>query len=293
MKQNAMSMAIALVLSVSSSVSFAAPAAPQSASQSKFKDIPPFIIERGLIVLDKKPGPKGMTAWVVTSGKGTDPAVMFTSPNGDIAVAGVIWDTKTGKVLSGGYLPDAKTPASDASANKSTTGASEKGIHPAALSINTMRGFLDGKPRPADQLLYVIFDPTCPVCHDLYKRLRPYVANNSISVKWLPVVVLGKTDADRAKSMDSVAAAFNMKNDAAAINALFSDNRPTGGKPDKSIVADLIKNEVFLRSSYKGNAELGQVAVPTAYFFTNAGEPVLLKAGDPAVLKQILQDIKK
>lgn len=232
---------------------------------------PPFLAAKGLKVLESKPGPNGTTAWVVTDGKGGAPAVVFTLPGTNMAVAGVIWDAKTGKVLSNGYAPSK--------------------MHPAATQINNMRGFVEGQPRPADQVLHVVFDPRCPYCHKLYEAAQPHIKSGKLTVKWLPVVVLG-SDADRAKSMDAIAAGFNMGDGAKAMKAIVS-GQASKGKPDKKLVSDLIINEQFLRQSYKENPELGQLGVPTAYFITAAGQPVMRKAGDVSLLNQIMQDIKK
>ncbi len=263
---------------------------------------PEFLKGKGLHVLSKKPGPNGTTAWVVSAGKGSKPAVMYVTQDGKTAFAGVVWDAKTGQVLSNNMITDADKQASEALPPAS--GAQSSANQPAAQQlpplsaqkaveqINSKRGFLDGKPRPIDQILYVVFDPKCPYCHKLYQALRPAVAAGQITVKWLPVIVLGN-DQQRLKSLDSIVTGLAMKDQTKAIQQVFENASLAGGKPDERIVADLMTNEQFLRATYTSNPDLGQIGVPTAYYLNAAGQPVVRKAGDTAIVQHILQDIKK
>lgn len=56
--------------------------------------------------------------------------------------------------------------------------------------LDEIGGYVEEGPEN-EPLIYVMFDPRCPHCADLYGKLRSYVADGTLRVRWVPVDVLG------------------------------------------------------------------------------------------------------
>ncbi len=59
-------------------------------------------------------------------------------------------------------------------------------------------GIVDGR---SPHRLYVVFDPNCPYCHQLYDDLRPYVARGQVAVSWIVVGFLGPSSLPKAAAI--------------------------------------------------------------------------------------------
>ena len=56
---------------------------------------------------------------------------------------------------------------------------------------------LGSGPRVVD----VFFDPNCPYCHQLYDDLQPWVGQQGLQLRWIPVAVLAPSSQGKAAAM--------------------------------------------------------------------------------------------
>lgn len=122
----------------------------------------------------------GLTGWILSQGVGNN-MVVYTSPDGQVAIAGNMLDA-SGKNLTKQYL-DQHAPKPDYS---KMWGELEKSTWVAEGS---------GK-----SIVYVFKDPNCGYCHLAWKALQPYV-KAGLQVRWVPVAFLAPDSYDKAATM--------------------------------------------------------------------------------------------
>ncbi len=49
--------------------------------------------------------------------------------------------------------------------------------------------------------IFMVLDPECAYCHDTWKALRPFVLNNSLRVRMIPVVTMGTDNEQEAEAL--------------------------------------------------------------------------------------------
>ncbi len=132
----------------------------------------------------------------------------------------------------------------------------------------------------SQHIMYVFFDPNCPYCHRLFEELRPFVKENKLQVRWIPVGIL------TASSLGKAAAILQAKHPIQALYQSEADwnfgNTPGGGiepikNPSPSIVEKLRKNAALLES-------VGIRGIPVAVFKGDDGNDYLF-VGAPSADK--------
>ncbi len=139
----------------------------------------------------------GLTGWILSQGVGNN-MVVYTSANGEVAIAGNMLDAK-GQNLSKQYLEQyAPKPDYD-----KMWGQLEKSTY-----------LIEGPSnKDAKATIYVFKDPNCGYCHLAWKALQAY-EKVGLQVRWVPVAFLAADSYDKAASLmsakDSTAAIREM-----------------------------------------------------------------------------------
>ena len=84
--------------------------------------------------------------------------------------------------------------------------------------------------------LYIFFDPNCPFCHELYKKLRPLVGKTDVQFRWIPLGLLTASSLPKAAAIlqasDPLQAFYKNEND----YDFAANGQPGGGiEPAQSI----------------------------------------------------------
>lgn len=109
-----------------------------------------------------------------------------------------------------------------------------KGKIPALFPIlDALPGFKYDKSISTDNTIYIVYDPRCPYCHQVFEDTRKMdLKSKGVTIKWLPSTVLGDSEdataqaiqGMRAKNMDEFAATLG-KTGAKATNITDSERK--------------------------------------------------------------------
>jgi thiol:disulfide interchange protein DsbG len=251
---------------------------------------PPFFNKQGIVVTGFKKGVAGLNVWQVE--KGATKTVFYTSADNKVLMSGVLWDADTGSNISDKYINhDMVIPLAAASVPAGAVPASAPtAIKSLALSgVARLAGIKEGNGS-VDRTLFVMFDPRCPYCHNVFKKTRQFVANGG-TIKWIPTTILG----DKANGVKLVADIMQASNPIDAMaKAMLGVGRQTGSATPNSTTAKAVAdNEAYFFAAFESNAGAGQAGVPVAFFQTATGPQMVSGIDDDALLKRIFTDIKK
>ena len=246
---------------------------------------PAFFAKQGIDVTGYKKISSGLNVWYVK--KDETKTVFYTTPDNKVLISGVMWDAASGANLSDSYITkDLSVSKSGGQAQKpeqvqGSAGSAE------ILGVASLTGVKEGNAS-ADKTLYIVFDPRCPYCHNVYKKTRDFVKSGG-TIKWLPVTVLG----DNANGMRLVAQIMQSKNPVAALGTVMG--KKTGGETaNMETQKTLAQNEAYFFSAFSKNKGAGAPGVPVAFFETADGAPQMVAGvDDDILLKRIYKDIKK
>lgn len=142
----------------------------------------------------------GMTGWVLSQGPNNN-MVLFTPPNGEVAIAGNMFDA-SGVNLTKQYL-EKHAPKPD--------------YEKMWGELETSAWVAEGpKSKDAKSYIYVFEDANCGYCNLAAKAFRPYIAAG-LQVRWVPVAFLA------ADSLPKAAALLTATNPAIAIEEMHAN----------------------------------------------------------------------
>lgn len=235
---------------------------------------PEFFEKAGIKVVSSQVGPSGLTVWRVE--KAGTQTVFYTTSDGKTLMSGVLWDAKTGANLSDAFIPDA-------AAKKS-----QSGIPDAIRDIDTLVGFKEGKG-PAARTLFIMFDPRCPHCHNVFKKTRAFVSSGG-TIKWIPLTILGRKEEGAKLVADILQSGSSQK----VFAEIMSGSRRIGStSPNQGTLKAIVENEAYFFSAFDAHPDAGTAGVPVAFFMQRDGRPQMVAGiDDDALLSQIMKDMK-
>ncbi len=204
-------------------------AAPGSTSAAAFK-IPEVIkglqaSGAGMTVLNAFDAAGGLKGWVVKDANSGKDVVVYTTPDGQVLVAGLVLD-KSGRNLSSEYA-DQYLPKADYSKAMAE-------FHDKAASFDI--GSKDAKAE-----ITVVYDPNCPFCHAVHKIAMPAVQAGHLRVRLVPVAILGRDSPEKAAGL------LAAKDHAAALNATTSGLGTVQRSTDPKFAAEVSANTELMR----------------------------------------------
>lgn len=251
---------------------------------------PPFFDKQGIVVTGYKKGVAGLNVWQVQ--KGTTKTVFYTSADNKVLMSGVLWEADTGINISDKYISnDMVVPSASVAVPAGAVPASAPtAMKSLALSgVAQLTGIKEGSGS-VDRTLFVMFDPRCPYCHNVFKKTRQFVASGG-TIKWIPTTILG----DKSNGVKLVADIMQASN---PIGAMAKAMTGSGGQigsttPNSATAKAVADNEAYFFAAFESNAGAGQAGVPVAFFQTATGPQMVSGIDDDALLKRIFTDIKK
>lgn len=252
---------------------------------------PAFFDKQGIVVTDFKKGVAGLNVWQVQ--KGATKTVFYTSADNKVLMSGVLWDAGTGRNLSDAYITPqmAIGPAGLSSAAATPAGAvpgsAPTAINSLAISgVAQLAGIKEGKA-PVERTLFIMFDPRCPYCHNVYRKTRDFVANGG-TIKWIPTTILG----DKANGSRLVADIMQASNPVRTMAEVF-DKKAGASSPSAATSKAINENEAYFFAAFENNKGAGPMGVPVAFFQTANGPQMVSAIDDDVLLSRIFKDIKK
>ena len=144
-------------------------------------------------------------------------------------------------------------------------------------NIDTLSYVTQGSDKAAHKA-YVLIDPDCIFCHQLYLDMAPMIKAGKLQIRWVPVGIMRPDSAGKAAHL------LSAKNNAEAIKLLQEDESKFDTKTEEGGLSalDQTSTDPATANAFK------KVASNTAFFGKNGfqGTPVILyldKAGSPAI----------
>lgn len=248
---------IAVPQAAASAPSPAATGAPVASTASVNSPTPAeqYLMKQGVEIRQVFMSRSNLKAIVADSGK--ERRLFYVTPDGQSLISGMVFDVNGENVTSEDM---ARFNVRDVGGDKVLNTAQLEDLWKRA---GQLRYIAEGKGRP----VYVLFDPNCPYCHQLWGSLRKVAEKGDVEIRWLPVAILS----DSSKNL--AAALYQAKSPVAALTDLGMGTLKAAPMIDKPTVLDLSRNLLLLRDT-------GYTGVPT----------LLWKEGDQVRLRMEVPD---
>lgn len=214
------------------------------------------VVAAGYRLVRHFPAVSGLTGWVARAPSGSE-SVLYTTPDGKTVIAGIL-SNEQGQNLTRQYAAlYERAPNLDQ-------------LWPA---IQSAYAVTEG-PRTGDphHQIWVVMDPNCAYCHQLWIDLRPY-ERAGLEVHWIPVGILFHSSTARAAAVLAGGAKTLY-----AMESRFDVARERGGVPGIGLTPAL-RRELARNLSLAMQA--GIQGTP-GVFYLGAGGKLRLQQGLPA-----------
>jgi thiol:disulfide interchange protein DsbG len=232
--------------------------------------------------------------------------VFYSTQDNKTLISGVLWDAASGAVQSDTYITTAMTAPENVARINGAAGvlqavdaqsAQQAAVPSTAVSSSAaqsitgvagLNGVKEGRASAA-KTIYIMFDPRCPHCRNVYESSREFVQHGG-SIKWLPVTVLG----DSADGLNRVAAILQAKDPSNAMNVVEHSAMVGQQNVLPATVSTVGANEAYFWAAYNRNPGAGTPGVPVAFFQDRNGAPQMVSdIDDPTLLKRIFEEVGK
>lgn len=160
-------------------------------------------------------------------------------------------------------------------------------LHPIVSILDGLKGFKYDQSVAAADTVYIVYDPRCPYCHNLFDKISAVdLKAKKITIKWLPSLALGTDDnaeklaalSLRAKTIEDFGASFQPNADVSGVTITQDDKDA------------LNENMAFLfEASDQTFGADHPKSVPATFFIdkTTGAPNMMYGASDDAIFKQI------
>ncbi|MFM0265572.1 thiol:disulfide interchange protein DsbG [Paraburkholderia sediminicola] len=224
------------------------------------------LVASGARILQTFESSSGLKAVVAESGQ--DRRLFYVSPDGKSLIVGTVFDASGTNITSADMARAGL--ATDVPAPTALPGAIRE--LPAALwdRAGKLNWLEEGT---GDNVMYVVFDPNCPYCRQLWSSLRPAVQSGKVRVRWLPVAIL-------AESSKGLAAALYASKAPAQTMQQLVNHMLTPVKPSREATLSTSYNLLLLR-------DVGFTSVPTILFRRSGKSLAMTGEPDPGQLASL------
>ncbi|MGZ1522169.1 thiol:disulfide interchange protein DsbG [Xanthomonas citri] len=221
-----------------------------------------FLIGQGAKITKAFISESGLKAVVADNGRTKQ--LFYIAPNGKYLMSGTVYDSVGGNVTSndvarGGIEDGGKAEALSAQARDALWQQAEK-----------LNWIAEGE---GDRVAYVIFDPSCPYCHQLWTKLLIEAGKVRTQVRWIPVAIL-------AENSKNLAAAIYQSKDASDALHAMGDRTLTPVSVREETMRKLEGNLNLLRTS-------GYTGVPTILYHDDDGVQITMNGLQDETFRKI------
>lgn len=160
-------------------------------------------------------------------------------------------------------------------------------IHPLIDILDDLRGFKYDESVAPEDTVYIVYDPRCPYCHQLFDKVSTVnLKEKGITIKWLPTTALG--DSEEARKLGAMGLQSKSVQDFAKT---FESNVNTSGVVVSADNEDALNENLgflFEASNQTFGPEFPK-SVPAAFFIDKqTGAPnMMYAASEEETFKQI------
>jgi thiol:disulfide interchange protein DsbG len=109
--------------------------------------------------------------------------------------------------------------------------------------------------------IYIFFDPNCPFCHQLYKKLRPFVGKDDVQFRWIPLGMLTPSSLPKAAAIlqasDPLQAFYKNEDD----YDFAANGQPGGGIEPAQTITPKVRDELAANLALYNSQKLYGVPV--------------------------------
>jgi thiol:disulfide interchange protein DsbG len=109
--------------------------------------------------------------------------------------------------------------------------------------------------------IYIFFDPNCPFCHQLYKKLRPFVGKDEVQFRWIPLGMLTPSSLPKAaailQAIDPLQAFYKNEDD----YDFAANGQPGGGIEPAQTITPKVRDELAANLALYNSQKLFGVPV--------------------------------
>jgi len=189
----------------------------------------------------------------VVQSTGTNPqqGIIYTDRQGQFIISGVIVDKNGNNVNQMDF---------------------EKYVAPAAISnaYNSLNNvsWVEQGPANAPHKAYIVFDPNCIYCHQLFNALQTQISSGQLAVRWIPVGFLKSSSAGKAYAILS---AQNPLQALQKNEQNFNESIEEGGIAPLKNPSQAIKNEFNKNMQFMVQNQI--TATPVILYKNGSGTP--------------------
>lgn len=241
-----------------------------------------------------------ITANVVKTDNGQ--ALIYSTQDGKNLIMGDVYDLDGKPVFEELLQKMYNTPlageGTSADTAPATTGqvlGEYKGEVPEVFTyLESLGGFKEDATKGPADTVYVVYDPRCPYCHELFRKTRGLdLAAKGVTIKWLPTLALGNSKGEGSDAEKLAVKGLHIK-DITELENTFGRNPDV---PDIQVTKEdrdkLSENLAMLFGSVEElHGPNAPKAVPTAFYLDKStGKPRLLVGpNEDSALKTIFGD---
>jgi len=139
--------------------------------------------------------------------------------------------------------------------------------------------------------LYIFFDPNCPFCHELYKKLRGFVGKVDVQFRWIPLGMLTPSSLPKAAAIlqasDPLQAFYKNEDD----YDFAANGQPGGGIEPAQTISPKVREQLAANLAlYNGQKLFG---VPVLVWRQADGRAdMMIGVPSDAQLQQILRQAR-
>ncbi|MCX4117042.1 thiol:disulfide interchange protein DsbG [Aeromonas hydrophila] len=224
------------------------------------------LMKKGVVITNKfDSAVPGMKALIAQSANGQK-QLFYTDPAGQYLIAGNVFD-KDGNSLS-------EQDLSRVAMGSSTIESNQDALKVAFNAANSRAWIEDGKQ---GKIIYAIFDPVCPYCHELYINTRQAVAAGKVQIRWLPVAILG----DRKRSWQLIETLYSASDKEEVMRKMAYKQLTETERASDETVNDLSKNLLLLN-------DIKSRRVPTVMFKDSSGNVKVFDGLNDSRMQELL-----
>ena len=218
-----------------------------------FKNQPSILINQitngSAVILNQFNSIANLEGFVVQQSKGSGQSIIYADNQGRYLVFGTIITADGHNISAQNYQQYIAPKAADVAFNY----------------VGNTTWIQQGSPTALHQL-YIVFDPNCTYCHQLFEALQPLIAKGDVSVRWIPVAFLKPSSNGRVYALLSSADPLQMLKQN---EADFNEQTEDGGVPPLSNPSSTVQQQLQNNMAFLTEAQIN--ATPALLYKTKPG----------------------
>lgn len=210
-------------------------------------------------------------------------SVIYATKDGNYLIMGDIYDLDGRPLFNEELILNNQAGVSDVSTEEATiaqvVGEYQGEVPDVFNYLDSLGGYKEDPSKAVEDTVYVIYDPRCPYCHEMFRKTRNInLAEKGVTIKWLPTVALGNPSGENSDAEKLATQGLHIKNAEEFAQTLGGDATVPNIQVSDKDREQLKENLAMLFGSIEElHGKDHPKAVPTAFYLDKkTGKPRLL-----------------